>query len=120
MTKGSVELHRQIPVLILEVEVPSQINLRNSLTSNTAVTAITSIDSTITIDVFQDVLSILSDTNAMRQVEHANRLTFDEVGYASVLSQTSGIHVSHRDVLAGSQCLSFVCTAQRLQLVLLE
>ena len=119
MTESTVKLHTQIPVLVLEVHIPTEEVLRDSLSANLAVATVTCINCTIIIKVFDDILSILIDTCAVRQIEYTYRLSLNEIGYAIIMYQTSRTYGGNRDMLARCHRLSLVGTAQLLQLILL-
>ena len=119
MTESTVKLHSQIPVLVLEAHIPTEEVLRDSLSANLAVATVTCINSTIIIKVFDDILSILIDTCAVRQIEYTYRLTLNEIGYTIVMYQTSCTYGGNRDMLARCHRLALVGTAQLLQLILL-
>ena len=119
MTESTVKLHSQIPVLVLEAHIPTEEVLRDCLSANLAVATITRINGTIIIKVFDDILSLLIDTCAVRQIEYTYRLSLNEIGYAIVMHQTSRTYGGNRDMLARCHRLALVGTAQLLQLVLL-
>ena len=119
MTESTVKLHTQIPVLVLEVHIPTEEVLRDSLSANLAVATVTCINGTIIIKVFDDILSVLINTCAVRQIEYTYRLSLNEIGYAIIMYQTSRTYGGNRDMLARCHRLSLVGTAQLLQLILL-
>ena len=120
MTECAIELHGKVPILIGEVKVPTEISLRDGLSTNLTVTGITGINGTIVVEVRDDVLTILVDTLAVRQVEDADRLSFHEVGNAIVLCQSGSIDTCHHNMLRGGQLLSLIRSGERVELVALE
>ena len=119
MTESTVKLHSQIPVLVLEVHIPAEEVFRNCLSANLAVATVTRINGTIIIKVFDDILSILINTCAVRQIEYTYRLSLNEIGYTIIMYQTSRTYGGNRDMLARCHRLALVGTAQLLQLILL-
>ena len=119
MTERTIKLHAQIPVLVLEAHIPTEEVLRNGLSAYLAVATVTRINGTIIIKVFDDILSVLINTCAVRQIEYTYRLSLYQIGYTIIMYQTSCTYRSNRNMLARCHRLSLVGTAQLLQLILL-
>ena len=98
VSESTVELHGEVPVLISEVEVPSEISLRDGLSADLSVTGVTGVDSAVVVKVSDDVLSVLVDSLAVRQIEHADRLPLHEVGDTIVLCKSGGIDACHHNM----------------------
>ena len=98
MTESTVKLHSQIPVLVLEAHIPAEEVLRNCLSANLAVATVTRINGTIIIKVFDDILSILINTCAVRQIEYTYRLSLNEDVYKRQV-HCIGVRVPERSLL---------------------
>ncbi len=124
VSEGTVHLNRNVEVIVTEADVRTQGPFRGGLSCDVAVAAILDVDASVAVEVLDFVAGgpvVLCDkTQAVRQIEHTQRLTdnlIDDVVVAAM--ETSAIqtcdarHVGRREISA------VVIAAQRNELVLL-
>ena len=124
MSEGTVELCREIPVLVAESTAEACEHLRCSLSEELAVTFVVEGDTTVTVDILH-LIGLLAGIVGLEAVvdgetEDVDRIALGHVDDVGVGGKTVTACTVERDVLGSGQILSLVCTGEADELVLLE
>ena len=124
MSESTIHLQREIPVAITETDIGAQRYFRSSLSGNISIAAITQINGSILIQVF-DVITIMSvaifhESLAMRQIEHTKRLAHNLIDHIIITAMLPGTRQgAHRRHISCRHLHTSIFTAQRQEFILL-